>query len=199
MSKISTMQQATGISGSELLEIVQGGTNKKLTIEQLRTLVLNAYEIAKNNGFVGTEQQWLESLKGPQGPQGIAGPQGIQGPQGVQGPQGIQGIRGPAGSDGLVGPAGPQGIQGPAGPKGDTGDTGPMGPKGDPGVSSEPFTLTISPAVNVWSINHNLGRYPNVTILSIGGKEMLGEIINTTLNHFFVYFDTPIEGRVICS
>lgn len=30
----------------------------------------SAYQVAVNNGFVGTEQAWLESLKGPQGPEG---------------------------------------------------------------------------------------------------------------------------------
>lgn len=28
---------------------------------------LSAYEVAKKNGFTGTEQEWLESLKGPKG------------------------------------------------------------------------------------------------------------------------------------
>ena len=28
---------------------------------------LSAYGVAKKNGFTGTEQEWLESLKGPQG------------------------------------------------------------------------------------------------------------------------------------
>jgi hypothetical protein len=31
---------------------------------------LSAYEVAKKNGFTGTEQEWLESLKGPEGPKG---------------------------------------------------------------------------------------------------------------------------------
>ena len=39
----------------------------------------SAYEVAIQNGFVGTEAQWLASLVGPQGAQG---PQGIQGPPG---------------------------------------------------------------------------------------------------------------------
>lgn len=42
----------------------------------------SAYEIAVDNGFVGTEEEWLESLVGPQGPQGEPGPQGEQGPPG---------------------------------------------------------------------------------------------------------------------
>lgn len=43
----------------------------------------SAYEIAVENGYVGTEQQWLASLKGEQGPQGIKGETGATGPQGA--------------------------------------------------------------------------------------------------------------------
>jgi hypothetical protein len=37
---------------------------------------LTAYEVAVANGFVGTEDAWLESLVGPQGIQGEVGPRG---------------------------------------------------------------------------------------------------------------------------
>lgn len=44
---------------------------------------LSAYEVAiTEGGFIGTVEEWLESLIGPQGVQGI---QGIQGPSGAQG------------------------------------------------------------------------------------------------------------------
>ena len=56
----------------------------------------SAFEIAKENGFTGTEQEWLESLKGEMGPQGPVGPQGEMGPQGPVGPQGPQGEKGDA-------------------------------------------------------------------------------------------------------
>ena len=36
---------------------------------------LSAYEVALANGFVGTEQDWLDSLVGPQGPAGTGGSQ----------------------------------------------------------------------------------------------------------------------------
>lgn len=39
----------------------------------------SAYEVAVLNGYTGTEQEWLDSLIGPQGPQGEPGPQGIPG------------------------------------------------------------------------------------------------------------------------
>lgn len=46
---------------------------------------LSAYDIAKDNGFVGTEAAWLASLKGERGIKGEQGEQGIQGEQGLQG------------------------------------------------------------------------------------------------------------------
>lgn len=49
---------------------------------------LSAYQIAVNNGFVGTESAWLLSLKGDQGEQGIQGEKGDKGDTGATG-QGI--------------------------------------------------------------------------------------------------------------
>ena len=45
----------------------------------------SAYEIAVEHGFVGTEEEWLQSLHGAQGEQGPEGPQGPQGEPGVSG------------------------------------------------------------------------------------------------------------------
>ena len=61
---------------------------------------LSAYEIAQQHGFDGTEDAWLESLKGAKGDPGDTGPQGPQGETGPQGPQGPQGNSGAAGAAG---------------------------------------------------------------------------------------------------
>ena len=48
----------------------------------------SAYELALDLGFVGTEAQWIASLKGEtgdRGPQGIAGLNGVNGTNGVNG------------------------------------------------------------------------------------------------------------------
>ena len=37
----------------------------------------SAYQVAQKNGFEGTEQEWLDSLVGPQGKTGESGPSGI--------------------------------------------------------------------------------------------------------------------------
>ena len=45
---------------------------------------LSAYELAVENGFTGTESDWLTSLIGPQGPQGNIGPNGIDASNNLQ-------------------------------------------------------------------------------------------------------------------
>lgn len=52
----------------------------------------SAYEVAVDNGFTGSAQDWLDSLVGPQGPTGATG---ATGPQGETGPQGPAGPTGP--------------------------------------------------------------------------------------------------------
>lgn len=68
----------------------------------------SAYEIALDNGFKGTEVEWLESLRGPQGKPGPKGDKGDQGEVGPVGP------KGEPGNDGNQGPVGPKGETGPA-------------------------------------------------------------------------------------
>ena len=52
----------------------------------------SAFEIAVENGFVGIETEWLESLKGKDGADGRDGADGAVGPQGEQGPPGKDGV-----------------------------------------------------------------------------------------------------------
>ena len=44
---------------------------------------LNAYEIAVQNGFVGTEAEWLASLQGTDGQNGADGQDGTDGTNGL--------------------------------------------------------------------------------------------------------------------
>ena len=60
----------------------------------------SAYQSAVDNGFKGTEKEWLASLKGQPGEKGAKGDIGPVGPAGEDG------------KDGAIGPAGPQGSPG---------------------------------------------------------------------------------------
>lgn len=75
------------------------------------------------------------------------------------------------------------GIQGPRGFKGDQGE---RGEKGDPGDAA--FVHVQGVAASTWFIQHNIGAYPNVTVLDSAGTRVEGDIeyLNTTsLNLIF--------------
>ena len=78
--------------------------DKETTIPLIEGLGKSAYAIAVAHGFRGTEQEWLDSLKGLQGPQGEPGPKGdpfryedftpeqlaaLKGPKGDKGEDGL--------------------------------------------------------------------------------------------------------------
>jgi hypothetical protein len=72
-----------------------------------------------------------------------------------------------------------------------------QGPPGAPGGSY--YQYIQSAAASTWVVNHNFGKYPAVTVYSVGGKEMLAEVVHVSTNQVLVMFDTPMTGRVICS
>lgn len=96
----------------------------------------SAYEIAKENGFNGTETEWLASLKGEPGAAGASGKDGTDGKTPYVGDNGnwfvgsddtgkpSRGAKGDKGDTGAQGIQGEQGIQGVQGAKGDKGDPG---------------------------------------------------------------------------
>ena len=61
----------------------------------------SAYEIALENGFVGTVAEWLESLKGRDGIDGKDGADGLPGKDGTNGKDGLPGKDGRDGKDGV--------------------------------------------------------------------------------------------------
>ena len=70
---------------------------------------LDAYGVAVRNGFAGTEEEWLESIRGPAGDTGPQGPKGDTGATGAQGAKGDTGAQGPKGDTGAQGPKGDTG------------------------------------------------------------------------------------------
>ena len=122
----------------------------------------SAYEVAVENGFSGTETEWLASLKGATGAPGANGKdgengktpyvgdngnwyigaddtgkpsRGVKGDKGEKGEKGAQGIQGEQGIQGVQGEKGDKGDKGSPGAKGDKGEPGAKGEKGDPGAT----------------------------------------------------------------
>lgn len=85
---------------------------------------------------------------------------------------------------------------------------GPAGPKGEPGITQQDINAAIAlaryehlqstPSV-MWTINHNLGRKPLVSVFSPGGLEIICEVLHNGLNQVYVYFDSPQSGSAVCA
>jgi hypothetical protein len=77
-----------------------------------RTASKTAYDIAVENGFTGTESEWLDSLVGADGAAGADGPPGMNGVDGTDGDDGTDGEPGAPGADGINGIDGIDGVDG---------------------------------------------------------------------------------------
>lgn len=49
-----------------------------------------------------------------------------------------------------------------------------------------------------WTINHNLGRRPLVSLLNLAGSEVIAEIEHTSDNQVVARFSTPSTGYANC-
>lgn len=135
----------------------------------------SAYDIAVEHGFVGTEEEWLESLRGPQGEKGEQGEQGPQGEKGEQGEQGEAGTPGTTPSitinedgywviNGEVTDVKAEGQDGEDGKDGQDGASGPQGPSGPAGVGIDSIATEI--------VDDGSGNFTTViTIVLTNGTE----------------------------
>jgi hypothetical protein len=96
--------------------------------------------------------------------------------------------------------SGPQGTQGPTGPTGATGPTGPTGPAG-PGtttaeiVAATSYTHIQIAASTTWTINHDLGFYPNVTVFDSADTMVEGSILHSDNTSLTLTFSAAISGK----
>ena len=101
----------------------------------------SAYQIAVEQGYQGSESDWLSSLKGDKGEKGDTG---LQGERGEKGETGQQGEQGPKGEKGDPGNRGLQGVPGEKGEKGDAGVAGKDGFSPIANVVKDGSVITIT-------------------------------------------------------
>jgi len=177
----------------------------------------SSYGIAKKRGYGGTEEEWLEHLKGVQGATGAAivsqektgetedgsyiytqtfddgttqtfiAPKGVQGATGPQGETGPQGPQGIQGEKGETGAQGPQGIQGPRGEQGATGEQGEQGEQGPQGETGP------QGATGPQGEPGNDGYSPSVTTATIPGGHRV-TITDAEGDHTFDVLDGSGSG-----
>lgn len=135
--KVSSFINDAGYISEEKTEEMLSGYSRTEDVEEIVSQAvsqipsgengLSAYEIAVLYGFDGTEEEWLLSLKGDNGKDGITPEIGENGNWFIGGDD--TGIP----SRGEQGPKGEKGDIGPQGPKGEKGDNGQNGSQGEPG------------------------------------------------------------------
>ena len=115
------------------------------------------------------------------------------------GAQGTTGTQGPTGT-GTQGTTGAQGASGIAGATLDTTDDLTEG------VTNKYFTVgrvsythTQGAASDTWTINHNLGFYPNLTVVDSSGTIYEGEIAYTNTVSLTVTFSAAFSGKAYLS
>ena len=128
----------------------------------------SAYQIAVEQGYQGSESDWLSSLKGDKGEKGNTGAKGNPGQDGADGKSAyaiavehgyedseekwLLSLKGEKGDTGERGEKGDTGLQGERGEKGETGqqgEQGPMGEKGEKGDAGVAGKDGFSPIANV--------------------------------------------------
>ena len=62
--KDSDFPLITELVGEETITILSQGENKRFPLKKLEKLAKNAYELAVEQGFKGSLDEWLDSLKG---------------------------------------------------------------------------------------------------------------------------------------
>lgn len=64
------------------------------------------------------------------------------------------------------------------------------------GEADKFFQYTQYSASDTWTIEHNLGKYPSVSVVDSAGSVVVGEVLYLTMNTLQVRFTLPFSGKV---
>lgn len=95
--------------------------------------------------------------------------------------------------EGLPGPMGPSGAPGADGAPGVEGPPGPVGPPGPAGDVSYVYTQAVVSAV--WTIAHNLGKFPSISVVDSGGSAVIPDVRYVDASSVVVSFASPTSGK----
>lgn len=154
----------------------------------------SAYQIAVEQGYQGSESDWLSSLKGDKGDTGERGEKGNTGLQGERGEKGETGQQGEQGPKGEKGDPGDRGLQGVPGEKGEKGDAGVAGKDGFSPIANvvkdgSVITITITDKNGTTTVTLTEGAavdltpYANVNYVDEKVQELSDSLTYTLQEH----------------
>lgn len=71
--------------------------------------------------------------------------------------------------------------------------TGPPGAQGPPGEAAT-FVFTEGVPATIWTIKHNLKRFPSVTVIDTAGDEVQGIVEYVSNNELKIVFSATVTG-----
>lgn len=80
----------------------------------------------------------------------------------------------------------------------EVGIEGPQGPRGVPGGSFN-YTHTQGVPASTWTIEHNLGDFPNVTIVDSANTQVEGDVTYIDADTVQVEFQSAFSGKAYLS
>jgi hypothetical protein len=81
-----------------------------------------------------------------------------------------------------------------------TGQVGPRGADGPPGTDGDKhFEHVQGVPATVWTITHNLDKYPAVTVVDSSGREVEGDVHHTSTSTLTITFSAAFGGSAYCN
>lgn len=77
--------------------------------------------------------------------------------------------------------------------------TGTVGPQGIPGAAAGTFVFTQDSPSALWTIAHELGAFPNVTVVDTLSRQVEADIVYVDANTVTAGFANPATGQAFLS
>ncbi|KFJ12800.1 hypothetical protein DR66_4223 [Delftia acidovorans] len=79
-------------------------------------------------------------------------------------------------------------------------EQGPPGPQGPPGGGAgATYTHLQGIAASVWTVAHNLGRYPSITVVDNLGGQLYPDVRYMDADIAQITHSVPLTGRAYCN
>lgn len=70
---------------------------------------------------------------------------------------------------------------------------------GQGGGGDKNYVHVQGTSAKIWSVQHNLGKYPSVTIVDYDGNEVIGSVKHNSVNDLTITFNVLVDGKAFCN
>jgi hypothetical protein len=81
----------------------------------------------------------------------------------------------------------------------EVGGPGPTGPAGPAGPAGGTYHHVQALAATTWTVDHMLGRHPNVSVLDSAGSQVEVAVFHTSLNQVVLTLSYAVSGTADCA